>query len=86
MTEKVTPKHAEIRLRPHEIDRTIERIRTGPSPATDGARSRAEARMRDIGNLVAAGPKAVVAAKFGAEAWVDHGRHLSTPSAGEVSR
>lgn len=74
MNEKFTLRCAEIRLRLHEIDRTIERIQTGPVTLTDGARARAEGGMSNIGDLIAASLKDVVAAKSRVEAWVDHGR------------
>lgn len=74
MNERFTLRCAEIRLRLHEIDRTIERIQTGPITLGDAARDRAEDRMGSIGDLIAANLKDVIAAKSRAEAWVDHGR------------
>lgn len=74
MNERFTLRCAEIRLRLHEIDRTIERIQTGPITLDEAARDRAEDRMGSIGDLIAANLKDVVAAKSRAEAWVDHGR------------
>ena len=74
MNEKFALRCAEIRLRLHEIDRTIERIQTGPVTLSGGARDRAEDRMGSIGDVIAANLKDVIAAKSRAEAWVDHGR------------
>lgn len=78
MNEKFALKCAEIRLCLHEIDRTIERIQTGPITMTDGARDHAEGRMGSIGDLIAASLKDVVAAQSRAEAWVGHGRPLAS--------
>ncbi|MCE1236080.1 MAG: hypothetical protein LWW93_06940 [Hyphomicrobiales bacterium] len=65
---------AEIRLRLHEVDRTIEQIQTGPLDLTDTDRKRAEDGMDRMGDLIAVSLKGVTAARAKVEAWVDHGR------------
>lgn len=65
---------AEIRLRLHEVDRTVEQIQTGPLDMTDTDRKRAEDGMDRMGDLIAVSLKGVTAARAKVEAWVDHGR------------
>lgn len=68
---------AEIRLRLHEVDRTIEQIQTGPMLMTDGAREQAVDRMGAMGDLIATSLQGVASARARVDAWVDHGRPRS---------
>lgn len=74
MNDQFRLRCAEVRLRLHEVDRTVEQIQADPLGMTEGARRQAEDEMDRMGDLIAVSLKSVAAAQARVEAWVDHGR------------
>lgn len=74
MNDQFRLRCAEIRLRLHEVDKTIEHIHAGPLVMNDGEREKTVDRMDRMDDLISDSLQGVTDARAKVDAWIDHGR------------